>query len=66
MGKSELSKSFIAGNLKNLRKYCFFKTLGVAEFLNLTSSAYDCYETGRTMPPLRKPIRIAVLYEMAV
>lgn len=66
MGNSELSKSFIAENLKNLRKYCGFKTLEVAEFLNLTSSAYGYYETGRTTPPLGKLIKIAVLYDTTV
>lgn len=60
------SKDYLAENLKNLRDYCGFKTLEVADFLNLTSAAYSYYETGRSIPPLGKLIKLAVLYGVTV
>lgn len=62
MEQHTFNKDFLAENLKNLRDYCGFKTLEVADFLNLTSAAYSYYETGRSTPPLEKLIKLAVLY----
>lgn len=60
------SKDYLAENLKNLRTYCDFKTFEVADFLNLTPSAYGYYETGRSIPPLAKLIKLALLYGVTV
>ncbi|MEK4387971.1 helix-turn-helix domain-containing protein [Solibacillus sp. FSL W7-1464] len=60
------SKDYLAENLKNLRIYCGFKTFEVADFLNLTSSAYGYYEIGRSIPPLAKLIKLALLYGVTV
>lgn len=56
------NKDYLAENLKNLRYYCGFKTFEIAYFLNLSSSAYSYYESGRSTPPLDKLIKLAVLY----
>lgn len=60
------NKDFLAGNLKNLRNYCGFKTFEVAYFLNLSSSAYGYYESRRSTPPLDKLIKIAVRYDVTM
>lgn len=60
------SKDYLAENLKNLRTYSGFKTFEVADFLNLTSSAYGYYEIGRSIPPLAKLIKLALLYGVTV
>ncbi|MEG0259390.1 MAG: helix-turn-helix transcriptional regulator, partial [Lysinibacillus sp.] len=57
---------YLAENLKNLRIYCGFKTFEVADFLNLTSSAYGFYEIGRSIPPLAKLIKLTLLYGVTV
>lgn len=62
MEQHTFNKDFLAENLRNLRHYCGFKTFEVAYFLNLSSSAYGYYESGRSTPPLEKIIKIAVLY----
>ncbi|WP_010304291.1 helix-turn-helix domain-containing protein [Kurthia senegalensis] len=66
MGQHTFNKDDLAENLKNLRTYCRFKTLEVADFLNLTSSAYGYYETGRSTTFLEKLIKLAILYGVAV
>lgn len=60
------SKDYLAENLKNLRTYCGFKIFEVADFLNLTSAAYGYYEIGRSIPPLAKLIKLALLYGVTV
>lgn len=62
MEQHTFNKDFLAENLRNLRHYCGFKTFEVAYFLNLSSSAYGYYESGRSTPPLDKLIKLAVLY----
>lgn len=62
MEQSTFNKDFLAENLKNLRHYCGFKIFEVVYFLNLSSSAYGYYESGRSTPPLEKLIKLAVLY----
>lgn len=64
MEQHTFNKDFLAENLRNLRHYCGFKTFEVAYFLNLSSSAYGYYESGRSTPPLEKIIKIAVLYDV--
>lgn len=64
MEQSTFNKEFLAENLKSLRHYCGFKTFEVAYFLNLSSSAYGYYESGRSTPPLEKLINFAVLYRV--
>lgn len=64
MNHHRLNKDDLAENLKNLRDYCGFKTFEVAYSLNLSSSAYGYYESGRSTPPLEKLIKLAVLYRV--
>ncbi|UYB50092.1 helix-turn-helix domain-containing protein (plasmid) [Lysinibacillus capsici] len=66
MEQNTFNKDFLTENLKNLRHYCGFKTFEVAYFLNLSSSAYGYYESGRSTPPLEKLIKLAVLYGVTV
>lgn len=66
MQSCELKTEFVGENLKYLREYGGFKTLEIAYFLNLTSTAYSYYEMSRSVPPLGKLIKLATFYDMTI
>lgn len=54
----------VANNLKYYRKKFGMTQEQLSEQLNMERSNYACYETGRMIPPLKKIIQIAKLFNI--
>ncbi len=59
-------RTILSKRLKELRKKHNYTQRYIASILDITYQSYQAYEIGRSMPTVKKIIKLAELYDVSV